>query len=117
MRLVFGDVTMNDVFSKLNGGELLGLFGIGLGLFAVMGGIAIAISTVVTYHRRRMELDEMEATMKMEMIQRGMSAQDIKTVLEAKLSATKGRSLRELFGSSPAPWQMPSPFGTEPKKG
>jgi len=108
---------MSDIFSKLDGGEILGLCGIGLGLFALMGGIAVAISTVVTNHRRRVQLDEMEATMKMEMLQRGMSAQDIRTVLEAKMSSTKGRSLSDLLGSIPSPWNVPGNFGSEAKKG
>ena len=80
---------MADVFSKLNGGELLGLCGIILGLIALIGGLAIGFAKVVSEHYRKTQRDEMEATLKMEMIQRGMSATEIKEVLEAKMGGNK----------------------------
>ena len=60
---------MADQFSKLNGGEFLGLCGILLGLIAVVGGITIGMSTLVAIYKRRTLLDEMEATLKMEIAQ------------------------------------------------
>lgn len=91
---------MSDVLAKLDGSEILGLCGILLGLVAIVGGITVAITKVVAAHYRRTQLDEMEATLKMEMIQRGMSAGEIKQVLEAKMG--KGNSaLGDLLGSLP----------------
>ncbi len=100
---------MSDIFAKLNGGEILGLCGIILGTVAVLGGIIIAITKVVAAHYRKTQLDEMEATLKMEMIQRGMSADEIKQVLEARLSA-RGASLAERLGALPT-LKMPNVFG------
>jgi hypothetical protein len=80
---------MNDLISKLNGGELLALCGILLGLFALIGGMTIGFAKVISEHYRKSQRDEMEATLKMEMIQRGMSAGEIKQVLEAKMGGTK----------------------------
>lgn len=80
---------MNELFSKLNGGEILGLFGIMLGLIALVGGLAVGFAKVMSEHYRKSQLDEMEATLKMEMIQRGMSADEIAKVLEAKMGSSK----------------------------
>ena len=80
---------MHDIFSKLSGGEILGLCGIILGLIALVGGLATGFAKIVSEHYRKTQRDEMEATLKMEMIQRGMSAGEIKQVLEANMS---GRS-------------------------
>ena len=89
---------MFDAFSKLNGGELLGLCGIVLGLIAVLGGLTLGFAVLVAVYRRRVQLDDMEATLKMEMIQRGMSAEDIAKVLEARVGA-KRPSFAEVFGA------------------
>jgi len=99
---------MADMLGRLNGGEILGLFGILLGMVAIVGGITVAITKVVAAHYRRSQLDEMEATLKMEMIQRGMSAGEIKQVLEAKMG--KGSStLSEIMSSLPQ-FRMPGAF-------
>jgi hypothetical protein len=106
---------MSDLLSKLNGGELLGLCGILLGLVAIVGSITVAITKVVAAHYRRTQLDEMEATLKMEMIQRGMSAAEIKQVLEAKMG--KGTStLGEIVNSLPQ-FRMTGAFSKSPEKG
>ena len=107
---------MADMFSKLNGGEFLGLCGILLGLIAVVGGLTTGLATLVAIYKRRVQLDEMEATLKMEMIQRGMSAGDIKQVLEAKLGPSRPSSLGELLSSLPSV-HVPNIFGKEAKKG
>ncbi len=63
---------MNELLTHLNGGELIGLT-------AVAGGLLCAIVSIVTggyYKTRKLALKE-------EMIQRGMSAEDICAVLEA----------------------------------
>ncbi len=80
---------MNELFSKLNGGEILGLFGIMLGLIALVGGLAVGFAIVISEHYRKSQRDEMEATLKMEMIQRGMSGDEIAKVLDAKMGSSK----------------------------
>ena len=72
-------------FSKLDSEQILGICGMLVGVVAILGGISVAITKVVSAHYRRTQLDEMEATLKMEMIQRGMSAGEIKQVLEANM--------------------------------
>ncbi|MGD9719707.1 MAG: hypothetical protein AB7O59_00640 [Pirellulales bacterium] len=52
-------------------------------LIGTVGGLAIGAIAVVTDHYRNSRRDEMDATLKMEMIQRGMSAEEISTVLKA----------------------------------
>jgi len=93
-----------DLFSRLSGGEILGFFGISLGILAIAAVSIVAIVKVITAHYRRTQLDEMEATLKMEMIQRGMSAGDIKQVLEARMSASSAPSLQERLGSWSTFW-------------
>lgn len=106
---------MSDILSKLDGGEILGLFGIALGMIGLIGGITVAVTKVVAAHYRRSQLDEMEATLKMEMIQRGMSAGEIKQVLEARMGSTGASSLGELLGSLPGV-HMPNIFAKDAKK-
>jgi hypothetical protein len=88
---------MVEAFGKLNGGEILGLCGIVLGLVAILCGLAFGFATLIAVHRRRVQLDEMEATLKMEMIQRGMSAGEIKQVLESRMWAAQRPSPAERF--------------------
>jgi hypothetical protein len=107
---------MADMLSKLDGGEVLGLFGILLGLIAVVGGIVVAIVKMIEEYYRKSQLNEMEATLKMEMIQRGMSAGEIKQVLEAKMGSSRPATWGEFLGSLP-PIRMPSSLGKEPKNG
>lgn len=105
---------MSDILAKLDGGEILGLCGILLGLVAVVGAITVAITKVVAAHYRRTQLDEMEATLKMEMIQRGMSAGEIKQVLEAKTG--KGNTtLSDILSSLPQ-FRMPGAFSKGQEK-
>lgn len=65
---------------------------IGFPIEAVLGicvpfaaGMAVLITLIVVVNRRKMQRDDMEATLKMEMIERGMSAEDIERVLAARL--------------------------------
>ncbi|HEV3138388.1 MAG TPA: hypothetical protein VGZ26_10805 [Pirellulales bacterium] len=50
---------------------------------------AVVALVIVTRHKRRAQRDEMEATLKMEMIERGMSADEIERVLAAKISSAR----------------------------
>ncbi len=107
---------MSDIISKLDTDAILALSGMLVGVVAIIGGISVAITKVVSSHYRKTQLDEMEATLKMEMIQRGMSAGEIKQVLEAKMGSYRPPSLSELLGNFP-PIRMPSAFCKEAKKG
>lgn len=49
-------------------------------------GMIIALVAILTGYHRKMIRDDMEATLKMEMIERGMSADEIERVLAARLS-------------------------------
>jgi hypothetical protein len=51
-----------------------------------IGAVFIVVMTaILTGHFRKSQRDDMEATLKMEMIQRGMSAEEIERVLAARL--------------------------------
>jgi hypothetical protein len=65
-------------------------------VFAIIGGVIVGVTKLVSDHFRKVQRDDMEATLKMEMIQRGMSAGDVKQVLEAKIGASKSISLVDL---------------------
>ena len=92
---------MDDLVTKLDQETLLGLCGMLLGAIAIIGGISVTITHVMSAHYRRTQLDEMEATLKMEMIQRGMSAEDITQVLGARMGANRPTSLAELLSGLP----------------
>jgi hypothetical protein len=105
---------MLEQLPRLNGGEFLGLCAIGLGLVVILGGIIVAVTKVMVSHFRRTQLDEMEASLKMEMIQRGMSAGEIKQVLEAKMGGGRG-SWHESFAAL-AQFRANNPFAKPREK-
>lgn len=45
----------------------------------------VGVTLIVSINNRKMQRDDMEATLKMEMIERGMSAEDIERVLAARM--------------------------------
>jgi hypothetical protein len=47
----------------------------------------VLLTTIITSHRRKSQRDEMETTLKLEMVQRGMSVDEIERVLSAKSQA------------------------------
>ena len=51
----------------------------------IVGGLVLALTAIITGHLRRSQRDDMEATLKMEMIQRGMSVDEIERVLAARI--------------------------------
>ncbi len=53
-------------------------------LVGTVGGVAIAVVAIITDYFRRSRRDEMDATLKMEMLERGMSADEIIKVLRAR---------------------------------
>ncbi|MGD9719709.1 MAG: hypothetical protein AB7O59_00650 [Pirellulales bacterium] len=100
---------METTLSQLDEGLVLPLAGMAVGVIAILAGLTVAITLAVSRHYRRTQLDEMEATLKMEMIQRGMSAEEIVQVLGAKMGANRPTSLADLISGLP-PIKMPS-FG------
>ena len=53
-------------------------------LVSIACGSAVTIAGIVTGYYRRTQLDEIEATLKLEMIHRGMAPDEIKKVLQAR---------------------------------
>jgi hypothetical protein len=84
---------MSELLQRLNGGEIIGLFTVVVG--TVVGGI-IAVTAIVTAHWRKTRQTEQEAALKQEMLQRGLSAEEIVQVIRATRG---GRSKAD----SPAP--------------
>ena len=60
-------------------------------MLAIVGGLLIPLTAIIgsfTYKHRRLHL---EAALKQQMIERGMSAAEIKEVLQASMSRKRGR--------------------------
>lgn len=91
---------MYDLFSQADEGVILALAGMLVGVIAILGGITVTVTKLVSAHYRRTQLDEMEATLKMEMIQRGMAADEIAKVLGARMAASKS-PLSEMMANWP----------------
>ncbi len=88
---------MQELVTTRFSNEFLALCGMGLGLVAIVGVIITTVAIVVAVYKRKTQLDDMEATIKMEMIQRGMSAEDVERVLHAKMGSPQAKSLAHLF--------------------
>ena len=58
------------------------IFGLGIPVTAI---VIVSLTAILTGHRRKMQRDDMEATLKMEMVQRGMAAEEIERVLAARM--------------------------------
>ncbi len=65
-------------------------------LVCVASGAVVKITKAVLSHQRQTVLDDMEATLKMEMIERGMSADDIAKVLNVKTKSFPAEALEKL---------------------
>jgi hypothetical protein len=74
---------VSDVLSRMNGGELLAFFGLAGGL--LVGAIAIIAGIWLEFRRAefRARQAEVEAALKQDMLNRGMSADEIERVLSA----------------------------------
>jgi hypothetical protein len=84
---------MNDLLAKLSSEDILALGGMLMGLVAILGGFTVAITKVVASNQRKSQLDEMEATLKMEMVQRGISANEIALVLRTRMESPAVRGV------------------------
>jgi hypothetical protein len=67
---------MDEFFAKLNGGEMFYLT-------AIVIGPLVAIVAIVAGQWRRVRIAEMEAALKQQMLDKGMSAADIEKVMTA----------------------------------
>jgi hypothetical protein len=67
----------------------------------ITAGLIVAVTAIVTHHYRKLQKDDMEATLKMEMIQRGMSADDIERVLSAHIGSAPTRIRTEFRTHAP----------------
>jgi hypothetical protein len=76
--------------SKFNAGELIVLL-------SVSGGLLCAITAIIAGSWQRVRRAEITAALKQDMVNRGMSADDIRTVLEAGSKAS--RSSRKHCGN------------------
>jgi hypothetical protein len=103
---------MSDILNTRISDEFFILFGMGIGLVAVVGTFVVLFSLISAIHRRRSQLDDMEATLKMEMIERGMTAEDIERVLRARMGNSDRKSLTMLFDAAAASrsrkWNQPA---------
>lgn len=88
---------MTGLLSELDDETVMALSGMLVGVIAILGGVTLAITKVVSSHYRRTQRDEMEATLKMEMVQRGMSADEIARVLEARMGGDAGQLMAKAF--------------------
>jgi hypothetical protein len=85
-----------SIFTTKFSDEFLAICGMGLGLVFIIGMIVVALSIVMAVYYRRTQKDDMEATLKMEMLQRGMSAEEIERVLRAKMGTSDNQALANL---------------------
>lgn len=79
---------MTDLLQRFSNGQLLALIAIIGGLYLpILGGVTVAITKVIAVHFRRIRQDDMEVRLKLEMILRDMSADEISQILEIRLPA------------------------------
>jgi hypothetical protein len=69
-------MTMTDVFTHFNPGQMIGLV-------AVAGGLLCGIVSIVMVFWHEIRKAEIEAALKQDMLTRGMTADEIRTVIEA----------------------------------
>jgi hypothetical protein len=65
------------------------IFFVAIPIFSIL---VVLMTVILTGHYRKLQRDDMEATLKMEMIQRGMSAEEIEQVLAARLGVEPRRA-------------------------
>src|SRR5262245_47509376 len=82
-----------DFLEKLNGGEIIGLV-------AVAGGLAVALFGTISVQWRRVRVAEMEASLKQQMLDKGMSAAEIETVMKASQFPAEGRRVTSTSNSA-----------------
>lgn len=78
---------MTELLSKFDGGELIGLV-------AVVGGLLCGLSAIVMGIWLEGRRAEIAAALKQDMLNRGMTADEIRTVIEAGSNASR-KQLRQ----------------------
>jgi hypothetical protein len=73
---------MIDLLSKMNPGEFIPLV-------AVVGGLLCGIIGIIAGTWQKVRREEIAAALKHDMLNRGMSADDIRTVLEASSTGSR----------------------------
>jgi hypothetical protein len=71
---------MNEVLSKFDAGELIGLVAVAGGLLI---GLLCGVTAIIADSWQKVRRSEMAAALKQDMLNRGLSAADIQTVLQA----------------------------------
>jgi hypothetical protein len=80
---------INELLSKFDSGQLIGLV---LGGIALTGGLVCGVVGIIAgvFHgRHNAHRAEVEAALKQDMLNRGMSAQEIQAVMEAGTKSQK----------------------------
>ena len=67
---------MNELFSRLNPGEVIAFL-------SISGGMLIGLVSIILGIWHRIRAEEIAAELKRDMLDRGLSAEEIKTILEA----------------------------------
>jgi hypothetical protein len=84
---------MIELLSKFDPEELLGLF---LGGTAIVGGLLCGIIGIIAGTWQKVRRAEIAAALKQDMLNRGMSAEDIRTILDAGSKESR-KALRDRF--------------------
>jgi hypothetical protein len=70
------EMPMSEILSRMDGGEFIGLV-------AVLGGLACGAVAILAGTWQKVRRAELNAALKQDMLNRGMSAEDIRTVCDA----------------------------------
>ncbi len=81
---------IDGLASQIGSDEILALAGMGLGALFLLCGASVAAVSILAAHYRQKQRDDMEATLKMEMIERGFTAEDIERTLAARMGPPRG---------------------------
>jgi hypothetical protein len=73
---------MTEFFDKFSGGQMLGLV-------AIVGGLLVGATAIVAGAWQKARRAEVAAALKHDMLNRGMSAEEIRTVLDAGTKASR----------------------------
>ena len=86
---------MSEVLSRFNSGDLIGLVAVG-GL-VLCGLVCGTLGIILGFYARAQETRQTELTcaLKQDMLNRGMSAEEIRTVLEAGAKGARGAADRQ----------------------
>ncbi len=77
---------MGEFLQKFDAGELIGLVAVSGGMLI---GLLCGITAIITDNWQKLRRAEIAAALKQDMLNRGMSADDIRTVLEADSKKSK----------------------------